>query len=217
MSFSAEEDVTCPCGEVFEAALWGSVNATQNPELREEILAGQLNVVKCTMCGRMLYAEKFVLYHDPAAELMAFVYPKEYAGAAERWREKSAADFVAAQEPLAADKKLAYGPLTLFGMDSLVALLEAEREQEVQMEVFRTLAKGLDVEIYHLKPHLAREQGLPAYLPLERQRSRPIRERLQGGLRQLLAANDQLTLYRELSERLGQRGAPELNLIGAPC
>lgn len=207
MSFSTEQDVQCPgCGEEFGATLWSSINAQEMPGLREEILAGQLNVVKCSSCGQMLYAEKFILYHDPGAELMAFVYPKSYQPEAETWRAKAAEDFKAAQDAVEnKQERLRYGPCVLFGLDALVDILNAEQEQSVQGAILESLSESLPIELCRLDVALAREKGLPRLLPLGKDKGRPPADRLKEGLRLLLLANDRLTVYADVLERLASQ------------
>lgn len=210
MSHSVEQTVRCPCGEEFEALLWSSVNTQQDPELREEILAGQLNVAKCVMCSRMVYAERFLLFHDPSLELMVFVYPKSYESEKEKWARKTAVDFKAAQEPLSAAERLAYPPVTAFGLDQLVLLLNDEQEKLDEGEILESLSKSIAVEVRRLKPALARARGVPARLPLARGAGSPD-ERLRRGLSTLLGANDRLAVYARV---LSDVKAGKLNLAG---
>jgi hypothetical protein len=121
------QDVKCPCGEEFEAELFAAVNAQREPELKDAVLAGQLNVVECSMCRRLIYAERFVLYHDPAAELLAFVYPADFQAEEARWKAKTEEDFAAAASAQKPEERLPYRPMTLFGLDALAARLSKDR------------------------------------------------------------------------------------------
>jgi hypothetical protein len=199
------QDITCPCGEQFESELWSSVNVKEAPELRDEILAGQLNVVNCSICKRFVYAERFVLYHDPAAELMAFVYPADAGSEAQKWREKTREDFAAAQEVIPDRDRLPYSPLTLFGMDELVAILVKEQEMQDQAEVLKTLAASLGVEVRSLRKSAARSAGIPSVLPLTAASERDALDRLGQGVERLVIANDRLTVYAALKEKLARR------------
>ena len=75
MSTAKLEQIRCPCGEGFEADLYNSINAEDDPDLKESLVCGEINVVCCPKCSQIFYAEHFVLYHDPSVELIAFVYP----------------------------------------------------------------------------------------------------------------------------------------------
>lgn len=213
MSFSLDQEVTCAaCGEPFAAALWSSINVREHPALQEEILAGQLNVVDCPRCGRIVYAERFVLYHDPDAELMAFVYPKDYEADADKWRGKTAEDFAVAQASMQEKERLPYRPLTLFGLDALVALIQEEQEKVDQGDILEALAPSLPLEFRRLRRSLARAHGLPAALPLSKDREKNADDRLREGLKVLLEANDRLKVYADLLERL-TRGDLELSFL----
>ena len=55
MSISNLEEITCPCGEVFEAELLSAISVGDNPELKEALMAGEINLATCPKCGRMFY------------------------------------------------------------------------------------------------------------------------------------------------------------------
>jgi hypothetical protein len=196
MSTSLEQDVRCPCGEEFEASLWTAVNGGTEPELREEILAGQLNVVRCPKCGQMIYAERFLLYHEPERELLAFVYPKDYESEAEKWRGKTVGDFDTAQSAMGPEKRLGYRPISVFGLDDLVEVLREDEEAEDQDAVAASLAVSADVELLPVRRTVARERHWPRRVPLAPGES--FRDRLAAGLRRLVDANDRLSLYAGL-------------------
>lgn len=202
MSSRLLQDVRCPCGEDFESELWSSVNVSQEPELKEEILAGQLNVVNCPTCKTMVYAERFVLYHDPSNELMAFVYPAGYDKEEEKWRDKTREDFAAAQNLIESGQRLAYPPVTLFGMDTLVELLRKEQESFDQAAIVESLAGPLDFQSRRLPPSLARKWSLPPVLPLAGPADDGADVRFKRGLERVIKANDRLTVYAELRDQL---------------
>jgi hypothetical protein len=199
------QDVKCPCGEEFEAELFAAVNAQREPELKDAVLAGQLNVVECSMCRRLIYAERFVLYHDPAAELLAFVYPADFQAEEARWKAKTEEDFAAAASAQKPEERLPYRPMTLFGLDALAARLSKEQEQADQGQVAELLAEGLALRLLRLKPSLARSQDLPPVLVLAKEEEDP-RRALKRGLERLLLANDRLTVYAALRDRLSRDG-----------
>ena len=76
MSSFNDIDITCEqCGEEFRGTIWTAVHAKQDPELKDLLMGGELNMVMCPECSHVAYHEHFVLYQDPAAELVAYVYP----------------------------------------------------------------------------------------------------------------------------------------------
>jgi hypothetical protein len=202
MSAKMTQDVKCPCGEEFEAELWSSVNVRQDPDLREVVLAGRLNVVLCPRCGKALYAERLVLYHDPEASLLAFVYPYDLHKESARWKEKAAEDFKEAQEPLPQKERLSYLPEVLFGLDRLVELLEREQEEADQGMILEALSGPAAVGVRRIPVSRARAEKVPALLPYVEDAGLPPREALREGVRRVLAANDRLSVYAELAKRL---------------
>ena len=65
MTISGTASVPCPvCGAEQDVALVQSINARTNPELKQRLLAGELNVLACT-CGARTHLAATLLYHDP--------------------------------------------------------------------------------------------------------------------------------------------------------
>jgi hypothetical protein len=202
MTSSLQQEVRCACGEEFQAHLYGSVDAEADPALREGILSGQLNVVPCPGCARMVYAERFILYHEPSNELMVFVYPFDYRSERVKWERKTLADFDAAQASLPDGRKIAYPPVSAFGLDELVRRLEREQEERDQGEILEALAPSLSLDVRALRPSDARRRGLPARLPLAAPAGDGESGRVRRGLEALLRVNDRLTVYAELMREL---------------
>jgi hypothetical protein len=76
MTQSLAYEVKCPCGEVFKAELYDSVNATLNPELMGMLFNDELNRVKCPGCGQIIWVDSPLLYHDMNQRLMVYYFPK---------------------------------------------------------------------------------------------------------------------------------------------
>ena len=130
MSILNLEEITCPCGEVFEAELLSAVSVSDNPELKEALIAGEINLVSCPKCGQMFYAERFILYHDSANEFIAFVYPLSFQNQAAQCKEKMQSEFSKAVANFSEEekKKMNYEPFLIFGIEDLVLLLKAEQD-----------------------------------------------------------------------------------------
>jgi hypothetical protein len=203
VSFSSEEEVVCPCGETFEAILWNSVNLKEDPDLRDMLLSGALNVHACSMCKRLVYAERFVLVHDPASELLAFVHPTARASERELLEAAMLRDTAQAQA-VEGGMKIAYPPVLLFGMDALVELVHREEEESDQGAVMESLGGAGGFTVVSLSPSRARALGLPSRLPVAGEGAP--RDRLLAGVRAVLAANDRLTVYEELRKRVEKDG-----------
>lgn len=65
MSLPRHVEITCPqCNTTQEMTLWDSVNATEHPHLKEEILEQRLNAFFCSQCDYHGSVDNSVLYHD---------------------------------------------------------------------------------------------------------------------------------------------------------
>lgn len=70
--------VRCPrCQTPFEASVQTILNVKQNPRLKDDLLAGRLNVATCPACGTPLRVGSPLLYYDPAHELAIAYMPLE--------------------------------------------------------------------------------------------------------------------------------------------
>src|SRR5438445_5008359 len=77
MSTFNDIDITCEeCGEEFRGTVWVAVHAGQDPELKDLLLGGELNLVSCPECGHVTFQDHFLIYQEPAAGLVAYVYPE---------------------------------------------------------------------------------------------------------------------------------------------
>jgi hypothetical protein len=129
MSAGGNLDIACACGHHFKAWIWQSANVTTSPELRDLVLAGDMNVVRCPSCGDRFHVEIPFLYHDMAAREWIWVHPAAYeeesgtvrAKALEMWDEVSRAFPEVVRDRLERE----YRVRVFFGMDALVAHLRA--------------------------------------------------------------------------------------------
>src|SRR5437868_2494789 len=76
MSRSINQTLTCPCGQVFDSAIYDYVNVAKDPQLQYTVLAGLLNVSTCPSCGRRAAISRPFIYSDPMHNLLAFVHPR---------------------------------------------------------------------------------------------------------------------------------------------
>src|SRR5579872_7474332 len=77
MSAFNDIDVTCvDCGEEFRATVWTAIHAKEDSELKDLLWGGELNLLICPHCGQVFFYEHFLLYQDPAEEILAYVYPE---------------------------------------------------------------------------------------------------------------------------------------------
>lgn len=79
MSFSRSETIECPrCGRAQEISVWTSVNVTTDPDLKREVLDGNVARFKCRTCRHSTKIEYDLLYHDMTKRLYVWLkYPDE--------------------------------------------------------------------------------------------------------------------------------------------
>lgn len=198
MSTAKLEQIRCPCGEVFEAELYNSINAEDDPELKEALICGEINVVCCPHCNEIFYAEHFLLYHDPSSELIAFVYPSSFKSDERFWKQRMHDDFKKAEDAMPASSKINYEPMILFGLDELVNLIKEEDEINDEISILEYSARDMGLEVVKLKPALAREVKLPRCIPSEHCHGRPARGGIIEGLKKLVNFNPHLTWFAKL-------------------
>ncbi|GAC1648788.1 MAG: hypothetical protein NVS4B9_40110 [Ktedonobacteraceae bacterium] len=75
MSRSTTCTFTCPCGKVFNSPIYEYVNTAHDPQLQYTVLAGLLNVSRCSTCGRRAVLSRPFIYSDPSHDLLAYVHP----------------------------------------------------------------------------------------------------------------------------------------------
>jgi hypothetical protein len=198
MSVLIESEIPCTyCQFPNAVEIWSIVNVKEDPELRDLLLGGELNMTDCTSCHKVFFAESFLLYHDPAAELLAFVYPHAARDERARHEEKTRTDF----ETLKASSENAaafnYAPMSFFGLDELVRLLEEEDERNIQAEIVATLAPELKMPVALLRSSLARDQKVPRVVPGFAQSDRFDRSQLLSALERVEGANPLLSVYSD--------------------
>jgi hypothetical protein len=133
MSTGGKTNITCGCGHTFEGWLWQSANVTASPELRQQVLDGEMNVVKCPSCERRFHVEVPFLYHDIETREWIWVYPREYeqktgdihARVQEMWEEVKGKVPPGVRHVFENE----YRVIVLFGMDALVLYLRGRRGQ----------------------------------------------------------------------------------------
>jgi len=207
MSIFNLEEINCPCGEVFEAELLSAISVSDNPELKEALIAGEINLVCCPKCGQMFYAERFILYHDSMNEFIAFVYPLSFQDQAAQCKEKMQLEFSKAVANFSEDekKKMNYEPFLIFGIEDLVLLLKAEQELEDEETVLTHLAPEISVNILKFSPSLARKFSIPKVLPvLKNLKTVSDASSITEALKILLKHNPNLANYSKLYEKLSK-------------
>jgi len=216
MSLTVFEEVKCPCGETFQSELVSSINAHQDPQLKELLLGGELNIIKCPECHQLFNVDHFLLYIDTQDELIAFVYPLKYEKDREQVEVKMKSDFVQAQDALFPGQKITYDPVLVFGLDSLVDLLRYESEKKDEAAVVEFVCKTNKIGCVALKPAQARERNLPPVLPalpVPKDHSKTSLGEIKAGFSKVLELSPGLVIYREVFKRIAKENKFDLSGI----
>ncbi|MBI2363164.1 MAG: hypothetical protein HYV15_07260 [Elusimicrobia bacterium] len=194
MSFMGRVEGKCPDGcEAAEVEVWSFVRGDRDENLRLKLLGGELNLVVCDGCGKPFFPDAPLVYADPTAGLVAFVFPESYEADAPRWRKKMADDFAAMRDTLGPDMPLVAEPELFFGYGAIAAALQADDDREDEERVAEWLLKDLGLSYYRVDPSYARKRLLPRFVPLAGPKWTA--EAARGGVDKLLKANDRLASF----------------------
>ncbi|MFC1501636.1 CpXC domain-containing protein [Elusimicrobiota bacterium] len=197
MSASILEKIHCSCGEEFEAEVWTSVDVEESPNLREALICGEINVVTCPNCRQLFHVEHFLLYNDRENELLAFVYPESFQSQAAHLDEKMHEDVKKVAEESLPEDRITYEPVLLFGINSLVDLVNEELDRSDEEKILEYIADENNLSLVKIKPSFARLHKMPRILPFTDLENQNKREEIIGGLEVLLKKNNLLTHYAQ--------------------
>ena len=78
MSINMPLDFKCPyCRNKQKIVIWQSINVTVNPELKNKLLAAEINQFTCEKCGKKTLLNVPLLYHDMEKKFCVQYYPPE--------------------------------------------------------------------------------------------------------------------------------------------
>lgn len=76
MSLPQELEITCPhCESEQKTTVWRTINTTIDPELKQNLLDGQINMFRCPDCDYEGHVDLDLLYHDMRQEFLVQYYP----------------------------------------------------------------------------------------------------------------------------------------------
>jgi hypothetical protein len=210
MAISNLEEIKCPKGHLFKAELLSAISVVDNPEIKETLIAGEINIASCPYpnCNEIFYAECFILYHDSDNELIAFVYPLSFQEQAAQCKIKMSKEFKLASDSFEEKQKLKYEPIMLFGIEDLVFLLRMEQDIEDEESILKYIAAKLSLDIIKISPSRARKLGIPKILPVPKGKKSMEAKFLISGLQTLIKYNPNLLHYVELLEKISKNDSP---------
>ncbi len=205
MSILSNSEITCHCGDVFEADIWTAVSVSENPELKDVINSGMFNVVECPKCGHLFYWEVFFIYQDISRELIAYVYPKHYEEHAAKYRKQMIEEFKTAVKSTKEAAAVKFEPVLFFGIEDLVDTLKNEEYLNDEIQIVEFIAKRIGLEIIKIKPAKARNLCMPYVIPKIKKASESapdIKKHIIEGIEKLLSYNENLLEYEKLLGRI---------------
>ena len=158
-----QTQISCPnCGTPYVADIHQIIDAARQPQLKEMLLSGQLNVAVCPNCGAGGRIATPLLYHDPDHDLFMVHVPQEMNLDQVRREELIGrmVQQVINQTPMEKRRGYMLQPQTMLTMQSFMEKVwgtegvtpEMLARQQKQVELLRTLATASpDVQDFLLK------------------------------------------------------------------
>ncbi len=163
-SIKLTENMTCPQGcESFEAERWSFVNVTQNPELKEAVLGGELNLFCCPQCNSFFHGDCDLIYIDEEVSLLIFVFAQTNRQKKEKLLQKMQHDYTLLKDTLLKQMNLHTEPICVFGLDELKEVVQTEENRNDESQVIAAAAATLGMKIARLEPQWARKHNFPLY------------------------------------------------------
>jgi uncharacterized protein YbaR (Trm112 family) len=140
MTMIETETIACPaCKKKQAVDVYQAINAMENPELVQKLMAGEISVLTCAACGHVAKIHTPLLFNDPRMDLKIQFYPEhllvenpEYVGndylEMLKQMEKFRQDFSLFMPDLNKPGKL----LVVFSMDEMINQIKF-RTQLVEM------------------------------------------------------------------------------------
>ena len=76
MSLNTKQSIKCPkCSQLVEVTVWNSITADDSKDLKQDLLAGKINMFHCPSCSHTALMPSPMLYKDDEQRLMISFYP----------------------------------------------------------------------------------------------------------------------------------------------
>ncbi len=76
MSINLKQSVKCPkCSQMSEVTVWSSITAKDSEDLKADLLAGRINMFRCSSCEYTALMPHPMLYNDEVKKLMISFSP----------------------------------------------------------------------------------------------------------------------------------------------
>jgi hypothetical protein len=121
MTIQHQIELECPdCHEIQVTSVWSSINVQVNPEAKQELLKGKVNVLYCHKCGNHAGIVTALLYHDMEQQFWVQYYPFDRAMSADLAEDFSAEGEVRTEFPGKVAGYTSRPPHVVFDMGELV-------------------------------------------------------------------------------------------------
>ena len=159
------EMLQCPNGcDSFEADRWSFVNATLNPELKDAVLGGELNLFCCPQCNSFFHGDTDLIHLDEQAGLLVFVFSGKNRSSRKELLSKMERDYALLKDSLFKQIQLDFGPMYVFGLEELKEVVLCEQQRTDESEAIAAAAAALGMKVVRLAPQWAREHESPLYV-----------------------------------------------------
>ena len=76
MSINTKQAIKCPkCGQLHDICVWSSITVSDSPDLKKDLLAGKINMLRCDICGQIALLPNPLLYQDEEKKLLISFVP----------------------------------------------------------------------------------------------------------------------------------------------
>ena len=200
MSFVDKKEVKCLCGEIFSAKVFLSVNLVHTPELKDVILEGRFNVVKCPKCKNFIYVEVPFFYLDAQESMVVYVYPKNYEEEKEKYLKEADANFALSMRMVedTENKHDKYFLQVFFGIEELVKFLTFQEKENDEKDFLDKIVGGLNLKTINFSSKESRQKNIISKLPYVDKGGRVSLENIIEGLSLVLKNYPQLEIYKRL-------------------
>ncbi|MBR3632616.1 MAG: hypothetical protein IKN49_06135 [Elusimicrobiaceae bacterium] len=201
-SIKLTENLCCPNGcETFEADRWTFVNVTQNPELKDAVLGGELNLFCCPQCQTFFHGDTDLIYLDEEARLLIFVFSEKNRDQQAQLVHKMQHDYLLLKDTLLKQINLDFGPMCVFGLEELKGVVQKEEERMDESQVIAAAAASLGMRVARLEPAWAREHNFPLYVAVGADETA---KSFAGSARKVLKSGLKSPLLKHFAEQVGE-------------
>ncbi len=163
-SIKLTESIACPNGcEEFETDRWSFINVTHDPELKDAVLGGELNLFCCPQCHSFFYGDTDLIYLDEEAQLLIFVFSAQNKSTQKELVSKMKRDYEILKDTLFRQINLDFGPMYVFGLEELKEVVMQEENRSNESQAIAAAAAVLGLPVARLQPSWAREHDFPLY------------------------------------------------------